>query len=132
MGPVRGGLILSLAPLPALAEVCDKVRPLWQAGSPATAWDELVGLMATPPSLALLLASALVIRFRHQWTALIVVVLWSFWVSAVAHYGRDGEIERAALAEGCIGSPALFILAVTAICGAMILYTTRRPARPSD
>jgi len=127
MGSLRRGLILSLAtPTAALAEVCDKVRPLWQPGTPATAWDEMLALMGTPLSLALLLATAVAIRFRSQWGALAVLVLWTFWVSTIAFFGADDEINRQAIAEGCIGSPALFIGVVAAICIAMIIYTTPR------
>ena len=132
MGPVRRRLIALpalMAPAPAMAEVCDKVRPLWSPGSPATGFDELIGLMATPPSLALLVLSAIAVRFRHQWGALAVVVAWSAWVSVVALSAPD-PIRQAAIAEGCIGSPILFILCVAAICGGMILYTTRRTERP--
>ena len=127
---MSAALALTFAPLPAFAEVCDKVRPLWDPSAPATSWDELIGLMATPPSLALLVLSALAVRFRHQWGALIVVVAWSVWVSVVALSAPD-EVRLAAIAEGCIGSPVLFIIAVAAICGAMILYTSRRNERPN-
>jgi hypothetical protein len=132
MGPLRGRLTTAFAatilPLPARAEVCDKVRPLWEPGTPATAWDELIGLMATPPSLLLLLVSMLALRFRHQWGVLVAVVGWSIWVSLVALSTPD-DIRSAAIAEGCIGSPVLFILVVAAICGGLILFTTRRSER---
>ena len=133
MGPLRRGLTAApflLLPGAAVAEVCDKVRPLWAPGAPATAWDEFLGLIATPPSLVLLVLSALAVRFRHQWGALVVVVLWSAWVSLVALSAPD-EIRAAAIAEGCIGSPVLFIGVVAAICVAMILYTTPRQGRES-
>ena len=123
MGPLRRGLILSMVPTGAFAEVCDKVRPTWTPGTEATAFGELIALMGTPPSLVLLVASALAVRFRHQWGALIVVLLWTAWVSVVTFYGADGEIQKLAVAEGCVGSPTLFIAAVAAICVAMILYT---------
>jgi hypothetical protein len=35
-------------------------------------------------------------------------------------------MRAAALIEGCRASPALFIVAVAALCGAMILYTSRK------
>lgn len=114
-----------LAPNVALAEICEKVRPTWTPGTQATAWGELIALMGTPPSLVLLLLTALAIRFRHQWGALIVTVIWTVWVSLVAMSGPD-ETRQAAINEGCIGSPTLFIAAVAAICVAMILYTVPR------
>ena len=135
MGPVRGRLtgpaLAAVVPGSALAEVCDKVRPMWRPGSPATALDEMLGLMGTPPSLALLVLSALVLRFRHSGGALAVTVLWSLWVSVVVFFGMDEEVQQMAAAEGCIGSPALFVLAVAVLCGAMIVYTNRKPEGPA-
>ena len=140
MGPLRGvsaqrrrrralwTLCATLAPAPALAEVCDKVRPFWTPGRPATAVDELLGLMATPPSLVLLVLTALALRLRHAWGALAVVVLWSTWVS-FAVMRTPGPTLGAARAEGCIGPPTLFIAVVAAICVATILYTSRRDTR---
>lgn len=121
----------ALLPGAAPAGVCDRVRPYWQPGSPATAWDELLGLMATPPSLALLLLSALVLRWRHSGGALAVTVLWSLWVSVAVFRGTADEIRQRAVAEGCIGSPALFILAVAALCAAMVLHANRTPRGPA-
>lgn len=113
---------------PAHAATCAQMRPNWTAGVPATAWDEFIALMSTPPSLVLILASLLAIRFAHQWGALVVVLLWTLWVSLVAMSSPDAD-RLAAMQEGCIGSPTLFIAAVAAICVGMILYTTRRAAR---
>ncbi len=129
MGPLRRGLILSLLPTSALAEVCDKVRPNWEPGTPVTAFGEMVALMGTPPSLILLLATAFVLRFRHKWGGLIVVVLWTAWISVVSLLGGRDEMRVAASAEGCIGSPTLFIAVVAAICIATILYTSPRSTR---
>ncbi|QUJ75834.1 hypothetical protein KDD17_12920 [Sulfitobacter albidus] len=127
MGSLRRGVILALLPGPALAQSCADMRPGWTAGAEATAWTELIALSGTPASLVLLLASALVLRLRHQWGALIVTVLWSFWASFIAMAG-----PTQAAAEGCIGSPTLFIALVAAICTGMIIYTTGGKPRPSD
>lgn len=114
--------MLSLLPGAASAEVCDKVRPLWTPGTEATVWTEMIALMGTPPSLVLLILTAVAVRFRHEWGALVLVLLWTGWISMVVFYGSDGDIQAAAVAEGCIGSPTLFIAAVAAICVGMILY----------
>lgn len=120
--------VMLIAAGPAHAATCAQMRPHWTPGVPATAWDELIALMSTPPSLILILASLLAIRFAHQWGALIVVLLWTLWVSFVAMSTPDvGRL--AGMQEGCIGSPTLFIAAVAAICVGMILYTTRRATR---
>lgn len=128
MGPVRGGLIATLLPGAAWAEVCDKVRPGWDGTSVTMVGEALVQFM-TIPSLALLLASAIAIRFRSQWGAAAVVVLWTIWVSVVAFLDTTGGIRDAAIIEGCIGAPVLFIVAVAAICTGMIIYTFPPPRR---
>ncbi len=133
MGPVRRGLTaalaLALVPGALRAEVCDKVRPNWEPGTQTTAFNEALFLFSTLPSLILLAATALVLYFRHQWGALIVVVLWTGFVSILAFSGDPTGIEQMAVTEGCVGSPTLFIAAVAAICVAMIFYTAPRPSR---
>ncbi|MEP3917146.1 hypothetical protein [Ascidiaceihabitans sp.] len=129
MGSLRRGLILAALPTSALAEVCDKVRPHWVPGSPATAFTEMIALFGTPPSLVLLVATALVLRFRSKWGGLGVTVAWAAWVSVVSMVGAGDAVQQQATLEGCVGSPALFILAVAAICIATILYTSPRSTR---
>lgn len=131
MGSFRGGLTLALLPTPALAEVCDKERPLWTPGAPATALDEMIALFSSPAALVLLALSVAVVLRRSQWGALTLVVLWTLLSSALAFdLAPDPTgIREMAVAEGCIGPPTLFLAAVTAICVAMILYTNPRPAR---
>ena len=89
---------------------------------------EALALFSSPAALVLLLASAICIRFRSQIGTLIVVLLWTTLVSLVAFRAPD-ESRLAAIGEGCIGSPTLFIAAVAAICGGMILYTSRQRER---
>ena len=132
MGPVRRGLILAapiLAALagPALAETCAQIRPNWNGG-PVSGLQEAIALTATAPVLALLIASAAAIRFRTQWGGLAVVVLWTGYVSLLSF----GNLRAEAQAEGCIGSPALFIAAVAAICVGMIIYTAPVKRGPPD
>ena len=120
MGPVRGGLILSLLPGAAMAQVCSVQAPDWD-GTKVTAVQEAITLATSPAVLLLLLASALVIRFKHQWGALIVVLLWTVLVSFLSMFAPD--TRALAMAEGCVGSPALFIGIIAAICVGMIFYT---------
>ena len=103
-------------------------------GGPATMWDEALHLAATPLSLLLLLGTALAIRFRSQWGGLAAVVGWSFLVYFVA-FGDPNDptgITQAAMQEGCIGSPALFIAVVAAICVATVIYTAPEKEPSSD
>ena len=126
MGPVRRGLILApLLTLPSLVraeEVCAKVRPDWD-GAEVSAWQEAILLFGSPASLILLFLSALVLRFRSAWGALVVFVAWSFLVSAFTFFDPTGGQRLAAAEEGCIGSPTLYVAIVLAIGVGLLLYT---------
>lgn len=127
MGPFRSGLILAaatIAPVPAFADVCERVRPHWDGG-PVTPWTEMIALFGSPISLVLLLGTALAVRFRSSWGALTVFVGWSFAVAAVTFFDPTNGTRRAAAIEGCVGSPTLYILVVAAICMSMMLYMNR-------
>jgi hypothetical protein len=120
-------MLALVTPGAALAEVCDKTRPSWD-GEPVNAFGEAVFLFSSPAALLLVLGSLIVIRFRHQWGALGIVVLWTLLVSLIS-MGDPTGLKEFEVAEGCIGSPVLFIGVVTAICVGMILYTTPRQDR---
>ena len=119
LGRLTGVLILF--PGMALAEVCDKERPGWD-GVPATALSEAFAMFSTVPALALLVASIVAIRLRVSWVGLVVVLLWAGLISFVA-LAPPTDIQRAALVEGCVGSPWLFIVIVIGICAVIVLRT---------
>lgn len=122
--------VVMALPGAALAEVCATERPGWD-GAPASVLDEAINLAATLPSLVLILATALALRFRSAKGGLAVVVLWTAWVSVIAFVGNATPVRQAAIQEGCIASPALFIGLVAAICVATILYTAPSERRSS-
>lgn len=113
-------MIPAVLPLPARAGVCDTYRPGWD-GIPVSAWSEAVSLAATPASLLLLVASALAVRMRSQWGVLAVCVSWSVLVSVLAFHDGSGGQRAAAMAEGCVGSPSVFIAAVGLLCIGLIV-----------
>lgn len=121
------GLAIWLISTPAVAEVCDKLRPDWD-GEPVSAIGVAISLFASPISLILLIATAFAIRFRSQWGALAVVLGWTVNVSLISMVDPGG-VRQIARVEGCIGSPALFIGLVAAICAGMIIYTMPRETR---
>ncbi len=126
MGPLRGGLILSLFASPAAAEVCDRLHPSWD-GAPATAMTEAVALFLSPIGLVLLVATALAIRFKSVWGGLAAVVCWTVFVTFVVQYD-PGNLRQMGMAEGCVGEPTLFIVLTIAICVGTILMTAPRSA----
>ncbi len=118
--------LISAGPARA-ANACETERPYWTPGAPATVLDELIHLAMSPLTIGLAILTVLAVRFRSKWGGLIVCLMWSFLASILAFgwvpAGR-AELRAAAITEGCIGSPALFIGLVAAICVAMILFTT--------
>jgi hypothetical protein len=126
MGSFRRGLILALLPTSAFAEVCSTERPNWD-GMPVSMIAEALALFTTPGALFLLAATVVALFLRNSNGVLVVTCLWSGLVTIVATTG--GEVRAAAVEEGCVSSPALFIVAVAAICGCSILYTLRRNTR---
>ncbi len=94
-----------------------------------TALAEAVFLAGTVPVLILFLATAAALRFRSQWGGLAVVVLWTGLITVLSMVDPSG-LQAAARAQGCVGSPALFIGIVAAICVATILYTAPLKQRP--
>ncbi len=122
---LAAGLIL--LPGAAAAEVCDKTRPDWD-GTPQSMISEAIGLFLSPAGLFLCAAMAMALVFRHAMGTAIVALLWSFFITALV-MGLDDPIRAAAVNEGCVAPPTLFIAASTAICLAAVTYTFRREKR---
>lgn len=110
-----------------MSAVCSQLKPDWD-GMPVSMIGEAVALASTPIPLVLFVASIVAIRFRSQWGALALVVIWSFYVAFLTILDPANTFANARV-EGCLGSPTLFIAAVAAICVGMILYTAPNEAR---
>ena len=107
MGPVRGRLIAGLAllvPAPALAEVCDKLRPGWVAADGPVGWfGEMLFTFTSPPGLALLVLFGLAMWRGWRWL-LALVSLAAFALAFLLYIGSGAELAALAQAEGCIGA----------------------------
>ncbi|MFK7877386.1 MAG: hypothetical protein AB8B71_16690 [Paracoccaceae bacterium] len=121
--------LLCAAPTLSSASNCAETHPDW-TGTPVTALQELIALAASPASLILLAITLIAVRFRSQIGGLIAVILWSGLVALITYYDPSGT-RTLARVEGCVGSPALFIAAVTAICVGIALYTAPLEKRPN-
>ncbi len=117
-------LLALVAPTAAWAEVCATQRPNWN-GTPATALDEALSLFLTTPSLLLLAATVLALRFNSQWGGLVTILLWTGLVSF--RVLMPMEANAAGMAQGCIGPPWLFIGIVIALCAILVLRTSPKP-----
>lgn len=130
MGPVRGGLILSLLASSTMAEVCDKERPRWDpASGPASMLDEFFALILNPFVLGMLCLTAVAILSKWRIPKWILAVVWLSLsiLIGIDHYGPVlNDVRWFAMQEGCIGSPLLFIALAIAIC-AKLIHGALRP-----
>ena len=97
------------------------MRPNWD-GSPVSAWSEMIALSSSLPAIILFVASAFVIRFRHQLGALITVVLWTLLATFLTMLDPTG-LREPAIAEGCVGSPTIFLTVIGILSVIMIVVT---------
>lgn len=110
-----------------MADACAQARPDWD-GLPISAFSEAITLFTSPLGIVLILATAIAIRIRSQWGGLVIVLGWTSYVTLITMLDPTG-LRDLAQVEGCVGSPTLFILCVTAICGGIIIYTAPRKTR---
>ena len=118
---LRATAALIVLGTPALAEVCDKVRPGWDpSDGPIGPVGEAIHLATSPPGLVLiaLLAATFVLR---NWAlaggtaiaALALVALIEMdWRGLI-----DGSMVAYATAEGCKASPTLFSAVAILLAG---------------
>ena len=117
MGPIRGRLILALAvatltTTPALAAVCDTLRPGWSPDMGAiTWWQEIWRVMASFPGLVVLASLAYGLWRPHLWisTACAAPALGFAALLALSERAETAVLARS---EGCLGSvlPAAFLV----------------------
>ena len=110
-----------------MSTICTQIKPDWD-GAPVSMFAETLSLASAPITLILLTATIITLHFRHQWAALALVVAWSFYVSFLTILDPENTFALAR-AEGCLGAPTLFIVAVAAICITMVFYTAPNEAR---
>lgn len=126
MKSTRLGYLLVLSPSAAWAEACDIARPTWN-GADVSALSEAISLLLTPFGALLLVLTMIALRLRNHWVGLAAIVGWTGYLSIITIADPNG-VRVAAIEEGCIGSPTLFIALVTAICIGTAIYTTPRSA----
>jgi len=118
------GLLAGLFPQTALAQICDQIDVH------TTIWSETLALAMSPLCLLLLAGTLLAVRFKSKWGGAVLVLGWAALVTQVSMF--PGSVIAAGRQEGCLGSPALFIALVGALCVGMILYTAPNTASTSD
>lgn len=129
MGPVRRQLIaaLVLTPAPALAEVCDKVRPGWKlADGPVGVMGEAIFVLSSFPGLVVLAFLAFGLARPHRWISIACAA------PAIAFGGllaitQGTETATLARAEGCLGNAFPVALVFVALGALTILRGWMRP-----
>lgn len=125
MGPIRRRLICAAAlfsPTYGFADACQIERPHWD-GVPVSMIQEFLILMQTPIVWVLIIATAIVIKLRHEWGGLIVVIGWSLSTYLAIDWAGTDPNKAAAINTGCIGNPSLYIIVAVATCIGVVLYT---------
>lgn len=128
MGPFRRQLTaaaLLLLPTPALAEVCDKLRPGWAlADGPVGLLGETIFVLSSFPGLVVLAFLAFGLARPNLWisTACAVPAL-VFGALLALSQGTEGA--RQAMAEGCVGNAFPIALALIALGALTILRAWR-------
>jgi hypothetical protein len=104
-------------PLPALAEVCDKLRPAWNPSSgPLGALGEMAYVAGSLPGMVLLTLFALAMWRGWRWL-LAIVSFAALALAALIYIGAGAPTRAEAMAEGCVGSayPVAAVLAALAV-----------------
>ena len=130
MGPFRGRLILAVALVvlahPALAEVCDKIRPGWDASLGAvTWWSEAVRVLSSFPGLVVLASLAFGLLRPHLWISTACAVPALAFAGLLLLYHR-AETAVLARAEGCMASVWPVAILLMALAGLTIVRAWQR------
>jgi len=128
MGSVRGRLsaLLAALPLPAWAEVCDKIRPDWDsAGGPVSAVAEMGYILASPVGLVLLGLVIVAMVWPRRWLAA-VVALPLLALAGLLFLARGAEVAALAMQEGCIGGIGPTVGLLVLLAAAVLVRGFRR------
>lgn len=126
---------LLMLPTAAIAEVCDKERPLW-GGGPVSAWDEALYHITSPAGWPILVALVLAFIFRRRWlwiTAGIFATLAAWAANELPHLDDPSmPFFELMQQEGWVGPPHLSIALCAAISMASFYAAFRRRKTKKD
>lgn len=128
MGPLRRGLILALVPIQAVAEVCDKERPLLEPGTPATALTEALHFILSPMGIAVTALFIVATAARNLWLHWASFGLTSLALIALLINPALPDptgIRYFAVMEGCIGPQTLSFLLLSGFAGTTAFLARR-------
>lgn len=120
------GCVFGFASSPAFAEVCDKVRPLWD-GDQVGQLEELFHMLASPAGVVIVVLLIAAVSLRRMWFS-IPVALALFGLSAVIFldwFWLGDGIAYAAYREGCMGGVHLTVACLILAAVTLVLWTRR-------
>jgi hypothetical protein len=132
MGPVRGRLIFFLGAVagsPALAEVCDKMRPNFPTGlgrvSAVAEIAEALAVLLAPIGVIVILLW-LASMFTRNFVPAVLTCLVAGLYGWIIWEDHKTEIWQAAIREGCAGNPILVFPALGLLSYFAIMAVIRR------
>lgn len=110
--------ITMIASTPAVAEVCDKVRPAWNpANGPVTQFEDLALFLTEPIGLIVLGLAVAAVFLRKIWlTVFVVTLLVAIIALNISTWVEADDVTNFAISEGCIAAPVLTTITLVAIC----------------
>ena len=122
--------VAMIASTPAVADVCDKVRPAWNpADGPINQFEDLALLFIEPLGLIVFALTIGAVFFRKIWlTAIVVTLLIAIVALNISTWIEADDVTNFAISEGCIAAPVLTTITLVAIC-AIISVTTWQSSR---
>ncbi len=129
MGPLRRGLILALLPAPAMADVCEQLRPMWSPDKgTVNIWTEAAYVFANPMLFVMLLIVLMGSFYRHIAWQMAGIISASFVLLLVSTrlWAKDPNgIWALGQAEGCIAPP----IVPTVFAAGVMLFALIRAVR---
>lgn len=117
--------ITMIASTPAVAEVCDKVRPAWKpADGPVTQFGDLALFFFEPLGLIVLVFAIAAVLLRKIWfTVFVVTLLVAIIALNISTWVEADDVTNFAISEGCIAAPVLTTITLVAICAIISVAT---------
>ena len=117
MKHIQSALIAITASTPAIAEVCDKVRPAWNPeDGPVSQIDDLVLFFSEPVGLGTWVLVGVCIFLRRTWfTLLVITVMITIVALLTKTWFEEDYISAFAVSEGCLTAPVLTGITLVAI-----------------
>lgn len=131
MKQAMAALLCLIAATPAVAEVCDKVRPAWTPqDGPVGQFEDLVWFLSEPVGLLAMGLTAGALLLGSAWvSAITIVILMPMAALYLFTWLKPDDIISFAIDEGCMTAPVFPTIALIAMAASIVALTWVRPLR---